>query len=710
MSGTSSSKRRQAEAAEREQVLRISRKVSATLGNDFFQSLVKHIADALGADCVFLSEVIQVGVPRIDTLAVCLNGEWTENFQQDLSGTASSHAVSDGNVAYPQDVTELFPEDQVLGRMQAQAFVGQRLSDSDGGVLGVLAAVYCKRLEQGDVAKSILEAFTPRAAVELERKRNHDVLRKADERHRAFVASNMDAMWRIEFERPVPIHLTEDEQIDLIYRYGYMAECNAAFARLLSAPPTEELIGARFAAIVPPNDTRLIEELRSSIRSGYRTTAVETMPLDALGRRLYRLRSQFGIVENGELCRIWGTVRDITGLRRAELALEASERRCREMLERLRLPAVVVDPTGKVLFANDALVHMCRWPKEESATRNWFEGLADEKSRDVWKAALRYEGTGPTVAHLEGPILCVESIPRQVSWDTTLLLDTDGGVQGIAAVGVDITSQRAVDAQIRQAEKLEGIERMAAGVAHDFNNLLLVIIGEISLLLEEVRGSGAMQRSLSAIQSSAAQCAELTRQLRAIGCKQPLDPIILNLNSVIFDAEPVIRGLLGEEIGLDLRLDPSLRSVKADLVQIQRVLSNLAANARDAMPNGGRLTIVTANAKPDETSALRTAGLEPGTYVRLTVTDTGCGMSEDVQARIFDPFFTTKPMGVGTGLGLSTVCGIVRQSGGFISVHSRPGEGASFSIFLPAAEVPANQHRDQNSGRTSATVRPAQTA
>lgn len=626
--------------------------------------------------------------PRIDTLAVCLNGEWAENFQQDLSGTALSQAVSDGNVVYPQDVTELFPEDLVLEQMQAQAFVGQRLSDSDGQVLGILAAVYRKRLEQADVAKSVLEAFTTRATVELERKRDHELLRKADERHRAFVASSMDAMWRIEFEKPIPIHLAEGEQIDLMYRYGYMAECNEALARLLSAPSTEELIGARFAAIVPRNDTRLIEELRSSIRSGYRTEVVETMPLDALGRRQYRLRNQFGIVENGELCRIWGTVRDITGLKRAELALEASERRCREMLERLRLPAVVVDPTGKVLFANDALVQMGRWPKEESATRNWFEVLADEESRDVWRAALRYEGTGPTAAHLEGPILCAESIPRLVSWDTTLLLDADGGVQGIAAIGVDITSQRAVEAQIRQAQKLEGIERMAAGVAHDFNNLLLVIMGETSILQEEARGAGAMQRSLSAIQASAVQCAGLTRQFLAIGGKQHLQPVVLNLNSVISGAEPVIRGVLGEEIGLHLHLDPLLRLVNADPVQMERVLSNLAANARDAMPDGGRLTIVTANAEPD---APVTLGLEPGTYIRITVTDTGCGMSEDVQARIFDPFFTTKPIGVGTGLGLATVYGIVRQSGGVISVHSRPGEGASFSIFLPAVEVSADK-------------------
>jgi two-component system cell cycle sensor histidine kinase/response regulator CckA len=501
-------------------------------------------------------------------------------------------------------------------------------------------------------------------------------------------------MWRIEFEKPIPVVLDEEEQFDRIYRYGYMAECNEALARFAGAPSAEELVGARFAAIVPRDDMRLVEELRSAIRSGYRAAVVETTPLDARGRRMYRLRSQFGIVENDELLRIWGTIRDITGLKRAELALEASERQCREVLETLQLPAVMVAPAGEVLFANDALLRLGRWSKPELAARNWFDVLAQEESRVGWKAALLYEGSGPTFAHLEGPICCAEGIPRLVSWETTLLLDADGGVQGIAAIGSDITSQRAIEVQIRQALKLEGIERVAAGVAHDFNSLLMVIMGESSILLERGNEFDVQHESLSAINAAALRCCGLTQQLLAVGRQQRLRPVTLNLNSIIAAAQPILRSLVGPKIVLDLQLDTSLRRINADPVQLERVLTNLAANARDAMPNGGKLIVATENAEPAETSVSGRAGLEPGPSVRVTVTDTGDGMSEEVQARIFDPFFTTKPSGAGTGLGLSTVYGIVGQSGGFISVHSRPGEGASFAILLPVAEGPGQPRAD----------------
>lgn len=697
MSETGLHKHLRMAADERKRVMRVTREVSASLGDDFFQSLVKHVADALLADCVYIGELITGAVNRIHTLAVRLNGELAQNFEQDLPGAASAHVVAAGNFVYIADVTRLFPEDAVLERLQAQAFVGYRLRDSAGHVLGVLAAVYRHRLHQPadvDLVKSVLEVFTQRAAAELERKRDYETLRRADERHRAFIACSTDAMWRLEFEKPIPVDLAEDEQIDRIYRFGYVAECNAAFARLNGGQTAEDLIGARFAAIVPRDDMRIINELRSAIRSKYRTEVVETTPLDAQGRRMYRLRSQFGIVENGALQRIWGTTRDITELRRAEQAVEASERWRREMIERLQVPAVLVDPAGQILFANDALLRLGGWERKESVARNWLEIFADQQSRDRWEAALLYAGSGPTFAHFETHVQGADRSPRRVSWDTTLLLDTEGRVEAIAAIATDITSQKAVEAQILQAQKLEGIARVAAVVGHDFNNLLTVVLGNTSNLLDGIGPSHPMHGSLSAIYNSAKQCAVLAEQLLAVGGKQRLQPAIFDLNSLITDAEALIRALLGRKIELDLQLEPSLRQINADPAKIEGVLTHLAANARDAMPNGGKVVIATANTGLDETSVGGTAGLKPGPYVRLTVTDTGIGMGDEVQARIFDPFYTTKPPGKGTGLGLSTVCGIVRQSGGSISVYSRPGEGASFAMLLPAAEVPEDPHSE----------------
>jgi len=680
-------RRRRTEATARKRVQRITRKLSDSLGNDFFQSAVKHIADALEANCVYLGELIDGPVKLIHPLAVCLNREFAVGFEQDLPGTAFAYVIAEGSLVNTRDVAQLFPLDRTLERLRAQAFVGYRLSDSDGQVMGVLAAVYSERLEDLELVKSVLEAFTPKVAVELERKREHESLRRADERHRAFIASSMDAMWRVELEKPIPVQLDEEEQVERIYRYGYLAECNEALARLTGAPSVEDLIGARFGTLVPQDNIQLLEELRSAIRSGYRGTVVQTTPLDALGRRMYRLRSQFGIVEHGELLRLWGTTRDITELKRAELALEASERRCHEILERLQLPAVVVDLTGKVVFANDALLRLCGWSKQVLTTGNWFDLMADQETRDNWKAALIYAGYGPTSAHLEGPLECAEGIQRLISWDTTLLLDADGGVEAIAAIGTDITSQKAVEAQIRQAQKLEGIRRLAAAVAHDFNNLLTVIVGHTSRLLGGISETNAMRDDLSTIRDSSMQCVGLTEQLLAIGRQQRLQLVVFNLNSTITGAEAVIRGLVGEKVRLDLRLDSSLRLVKADPAQIERVLANMAANARDAMPSGGELIIATANTELDEASVSSKPGLKSGPYVRLTLTDTGVGMSEEVRSRIFDPFFTTKAAGQGTGLGLSTVYGIIGQSEGFISVSSLPGQGTSFEILLPAAEA-----------------------
>ena len=693
MSKTQALKRLHTEAARRERVLRATRAAAAAVGNDFLQSLVKHISNALGADCVFVGEVVHGAVTRMVTMALCLDGEWGEGFEQELSGVACTLVVADGNFVCSENAAELFPMDLELQRLAAQAFVGYRLSGSDGKALGVLCAVFRGPLKDMELAKSVLEAFTSRAAAELERKCDHDRLRRADERHRAFIASSMDAMWRIEFEKAIPVSLDEEEQIRRIYRDGYVAECNEAFARLVANTPAEELVGARFAVVVPPDNAQLLEELRSAVRSGYRASLVETTTIDSLGRRTYRLRSQFGIVENGELQRIWGVTRDITELKRAELALDASERRCREMLERLQLPAVVVDPAGQVLFANEALLELGRWSKQELAAKNWFDVFADEESRDHWRAALHYAGSGPTFTHQESRILTGDALPRSVSWDTTLLLNTDGGVEGIAAIGSDITRQKVVEAQIRQAQRLEGIGLLAAGMAHDFNNLLAVIIGHASQLISEIGKSHEMYAGLSAISAAAIQCAGLTEQLLVVGRQQRLQPVIVNLNVIISDAEAVIRGILGK-IELKLQLDSALRPIHADPARMERVLVNLAANARDATPNGGKLVIATANAELDEPPDPGAVNFKPGSYVRLTVTDTGVGMSEDVQTHIFDPFFTTKPAGHGTGMGLSTVYGIVRQSCGWISVQSQPGVGSSFQILLPAVKPGERPHPD----------------
>jgi len=250
-------------------------------------------------------------------------------------------------------------------------------------------------------------------------------------------------------------------------------------------------------------------------------------------------------------------------------------------------------------------------------------------------------------------------------------------------VAQDISERRHLELQLRQAQKMEAVGRLAGGVAHDFNNLLMVIKGHTELLLNALTPSDAMARKIEQIDRSADRATTLTRQLLAFSRLQVLQPQVISLNSVMEEMGKLLPRLIGEDIELILRLAPELHSIRADSSQMEQVIMNLAVNARDAMPNGGKLILETRNCEVEQSYIASHPFMKPGSYVLLDVTDTGTGMTEEIQAHIFEPFFTTKEKGKGTGLGLATVYGIVKQSGGFIWVYSELGKGTSFKIYLP---------------------------
>ena len=253
-------------------------------------------------------------------------------------------------------------------------------------------------------------------------------------------------------------------------------------------------------------------------------------------------------------------------------------------------------------------------------------------------------------------------------------------------MALDITDRKQLEEQLRQAQKMEAVGRLAGGIAHDFNNLLMVIQGYADLLTERLADGDPLRRNAEQIQTASQRATSLTRQLLAFSRKQMLAPKVLNVQSVVAEMEKILRRLIGEDIQLETSSAPDLGLIKADRSQIEQVILNLAVNARDAMPEGGRLTIETANVELDKASSHPPAVLSPGKYVMLAVTDNGCGMDADTQAHIFEPFFTTKEKGKGTGLGLATVYGIVKQSGGYVWVYSEPGRGTSFKVYLPRIE------------------------
>ena len=386
--------------------------------------------------------------------------------------------------------------------------------------------------------------------------------RRAEERYRSFIAQSSEGVSRLEIDPPVPINLSEEEQIDRLYAGARIAECNDAMARMYGYQVAQDLIGTRLADLHDVGDPANREQIRSFIRAGYRLADSETREKARDGRPRVFLNNVVGFVEEGRLVRVWGTQRDVS-------------------------------------------------------------------------------------------------------------------------------EQRHLEEQFRQAQKMEAVGQLAGGIAHDFNNLLTAILGNTQLLLRDLPPGDAKRGDVEEIRKASERAASLTRQLLAYSRRQMLQPEVLDLNGVVAEMDRMLRRLIGEHIALVTVLAPELGRVRADPNQLEQVIVNLAVNARDAMPDGGKLTIETANVELDATYAQAHLGSVPGAYAMVAVTDTGVGMDATVRAHLFEPFFTTKEVGKGTGLGLATVYGIVKQSDGYISVYSEVGRGTSFKIYLPRIDTPA---------------------
>jgi PAS domain S-box-containing protein len=280
----------------------------------------------------------------------------------------------------------------------------------------------------------------------------------------------------------------------------------------------------------------------------------------------------------------------------------------------------------------------------------------------------------------DGRKVMLEVSPRLVLKDGQAV-----GVQGIAR---DVTQRRHLEEQLTHAQRMEAIGHLAGGVAHDFNNLLTVVTGYSELVLRRLSAESPVRQEIEQIKKAGERATTLTRQLLAFSRKQMLQPRVLDLNAVLSDVERLLKRLIGENIQLTMVLGPDLKRVKADPGQMEQIIMNLAVNARDAMPQGGMLTVGTANVVLDDDYANQHVDVKPGQYVMLAVSDTGIGMDDHTRSHIFEPFFTTKVKGKGTGMGLSTVYGIVKQSGGYVWVYSEPNQGSTFKIYLPRIDDP----------------------
>jgi two-component system cell cycle sensor histidine kinase/response regulator CckA len=362
--------------------------------------------------------------------------------------------------------------------------------------------------------------------------------------------------------------------------------------------------------------------------------------------------------------------------------LRESEERFRTMFAAAPTAIMLFDRSGTILSVNRSAESMFGYSEQEMIGKlaTTFRHPDDiDPDDEAFSELLRGERDS---YRREGSFVTKSGSTVVAQIATALVRDADGKPGYVIGMAEDVTEQRQLEEQLRQSQKLEAIGRLAGGVAHDFNNMLTAIGGYTALALEHAETGSTLRGDLDEIRKATDRAALLTRQLLAFSRKQVLMPELLNLNGVVLELESMLRPLIGEEVVLTTELDPALGPIEADPGQLHQVVMNLVVNARDAMPEGGRITIATANSDVGENDD----AIEPGRYVTLTVRDTGEGIDEPTLRQIFEPFFTTKDAGKGTGLGLATVYGIVKQSGGYVAVESELGVGSAFTIYLRRAD------------------------
>jgi PAS domain S-box-containing protein len=517
-----------------------------------------------------------------------------------------------------------------------------------------------------------------------ERKKSEEALRQSEERYRNILESIQDGYF-------------ED---DLAGNFTFV---NDVISRHLGYTK-EELIGMNYRKYASEETSKGLYQHFSEL---YRTgQPIKPFAVEYISRDRTKLISEISVSlirdSEGKPIGFRGISRDVTERKEAEEALQRSEERYRTIIQNLQDGYFENDLAGNLTFVNDIICRNLRYTREELIGMNYRQYTDEEDRKKVLQQYGELYRTGQPIKLFEAKHVRKDGAKLFAEISVSLIRDSEGKPIGFRGISHDITERKQAEEeklflqeQLRQSQKMEAIGQLAGGVAHDFNNLLTVIKGYSQLSILDLKENDPLRSNIEEIEKATQRATDLTRQLLAFSRRQILDLKVLDLNVLLKDLEKMLRRIIGEDIELLTLLSKDLGKVKVDPSQIEQVIFNLAVNARDAMPSGGKLAIETANAELDEEYARAHVNVAPGRYVRLSVSDTGFGMTPEVKERVFEPFFTTKEKGKGTGLGLSMVYGIVRQSNGHIWLYSEPGRGATFRIYFPRTEEEADTLRER---------------
>jgi PAS domain S-box-containing protein len=501
-------------------------------------------------------------------------------------------------------------------------------------------------------------------------------LSESEERYRNFVANAREGIFRIDFTEDVSIDQAYAELETQIGECAFIAEVNEALSNMYGMSP-EQMTGLPVRQFAPDCGKQMADLVQNE---DYRISELESQEYDIDGNQITIVEGYTGIVEQGVLKRVWGVQRDISDRKRAD------EERFRlwTAVEQAAELIVITDTDGTIQYVNPSFEKVTGYSRLEAVGNNprlLKSGMHDEsfyrtmwdtiKGGDNWKGRL-------TNKRKDGNLYEEEAVISPIRDDL-------GSIVSFVAVKRDVTQELALEGQLLQAQKMEAVGQLAGGVAHDFNNLLTVITGYAEIIESSLAHDDPLVPEIAEISKAADSAAELTGQLLAFSRKQIIDLRVIELDEVISRSQKMLGRIIGEDVDLVFRPGIDVGRIKADPAQIDQILVNLAVNARDAMPEGGRLVIETLNIhREDVYVPMGEAGAElPRDYVMLVISDDGAGMDDATIERIFEPFFSTKGHGRGSGLGLSTVYGIVAQHNGYVRVSSELGVGTRFEVCFP---------------------------